>query len=62
MGAGERGGEGRGGEDGRSAPLNRRSLDSIPGIWKLGNSRSLTMFFRILTFKINKASNSNSRT
>ena len=34
MGAGEgRGGEGR--EDGRSAPLNRRSLDSIPGIWKL---------------------------
>ena len=60
MGAGERGGEGRG--DGRSAPLNRRSLDSIPGIWKLGNSRSLTRFFRILTFKINKASNSNSRT
>lgn len=54
-----RGGEGRGGRMGGALLLTAVAWIPFP---ESGNSRSLTKFFRILTFKINKASNSNSRT
>lgn len=53
------GGEGRGGGMGGALLLTAVAWIPFP---ESGNSRSLTKFFGILTFKINKASNSNSRT
>ena len=54
-------GEGRGGEGRMGGALLLTAVAWIP-FPESGNSRSLTKFFGILTFKINKASNSNSRT